>query len=211
MKKTIIMLAALAVITLSATAQSYTVAGTVPDGIGMIYMRHLFSGQIDTVAVTGGTFRFTGETDGKYIFAEVFHDWKDGAYVVLDGDVTVDIVNHEAHGTEENDALTPWAKCYRILEMREHQLNEVLPVEVPELESWNTAQFEQLVDDMLDFTIECCKANPRHIFPALYLVAAQGAWSDSRFVELLESGAAYTQLPLTKYTKEKVAAQKKNK
>lgn len=210
MRKTIIMLAVLATITLSVTAQSYTVSGTVPDGIDKIYMRHLFSGQIDTLAVSGGTFRFSGETDGKYIFAEVFYDYsKDGVTtVVLDGDITVDIINHEAHGTEENEALTPWAKCFRILDLRAHLINEVLPVEAPTLESWITAQLDQLDYDMQNFTIECCKANPHNKFPALYLVAEQSSWSDSRFVELLESGAAYTQLPLTKYTKEKVAAHK---
>jgi len=197
---------------LPAAAQRYTVKGTVPKGINTVYMRHDFLGKIDSTTVSDGKFCFSGETDGTYIFAEVFYDnLKDGTTaVVLDGDVTVDIINHEASGTAENEAFTPWAKCFRTFDVRWELIQETFPsgYNISELDDWIDDQLDGIRADQEDLMVMCCKANPDRIFPAMYLYAfaASNSVCKNKNRRLIEQWAkqgnqAYMQIPLAEKIK----------
>lgn len=187
-------------LSLVASAQSYMVIGEAPAGAKYVYMQNLQSPAPDSVAVKNGKFVFTGEAAGK-IFASVWTKREQSTYVVLDGNVSVDLASQKAHGTAENEALTAWAAKLA------PQMNDIEAVEAEYMAFKKsgremTNDIAQAFDAKEDAAwqkavpaiVECCEQNAQYKFPAIYLRPAHYYMSKSAIIALAENGdPAYMQ------------------
>ena len=94
----------------TASAQQYEVKGSAPRGVLKVYLRNFEGNQVDSTFVTDGAFSFKGDADGK-LYAQVSADNGRKLYVVLDGNVQVDLATEKATGTAENDIKFATVVC----------------------------------------------------------------------------------------------------
>ena len=100
---------ALALLAVPSFAQKYSVTGQVPKELKKVYLYNFESQndqKPDSAVVKDGRFSFSGDAQGK-LFAMLFAN--DGGYsvpVILDGNVTADLVKNVIAGTSENEKLS---------------------------------------------------------------------------------------------------------
>lgn len=214
MKKSFLALCAL--LSLPAMAQKYTVTGKVPVGTKTVYLQHLGSRQQpDSVAVTNGTFRFTGEAAQP--FAYVIADKKDAVSVVLDGDITVDFAADKATGTTENDSLSAWNARFKApMEAYQGAMTEYYGYrksgkEVPDSVM---TRIEKVSDEsesqMIALTKQCCQENKQMKFPAVFLSQMASTMDKADVIKLAEEGnPAYMQTNVMERVKGAIAGWKR--
>ncbi len=184
---------------LPAAAQRYTVSGQASEGAKYVYMINLENRQqYDSTAVKAGRFTFTGDAQGK-LFAMVYTDPKtartERVYVVLDGNVTVDIPAHKASGTVENDRLSTWMARFDPVDEPYNKLideylgyqrkGEAVPADfMPRLEaagikadSIKAVLAKQLVAENRDYK-----------FPAIFMRQLTNAMDRADYIALAEEG-----------------------
>lgn len=216
MNKKFFAAAAMLLAALPSLGQRYSVTGQAPAGATYVFLQNLESRSVDSAAVRGGRFTFAGEADGK-IFASVTADRRNATYVVLDGDVTVDLSAATASGTAENEKLSTWAKKFEeaqkplapLMEQYEaaRQKGEKLPDSL-------MAKIDQAEDaagrEMASLTLECCKENPQSKFPAIFLRQTFYYIGKADIIALAESGSpAYLETSLTSRIKESIPGWKR--
>lgn len=189
-------LAALALFTLPALAQQYTLSGQAPEGARYVFLSNLETRATDSVAVSSDRrFSFSGDAGGK-ILATLTADKQTSTYAVLDGNVTVDLATQSATGTAENDALTAWAKKfdeaqkplqplmeqYYAAKQKGQQLPDSLMVLIDRTE-------DAVGRDMAALTLQCCKENAQSKFPAIFLRQTYYYIPKAEIIALAESGS----------------------
>lgn len=177
MKKTFLL--SLSLLALSATAQKYTVSGVAPDGVKTVYFYNLESArdaEPDSTEVKDGKFSFSGDANGK-IFAMVYAKNNDARpYVVLDGDVTVDLTTNTVKGSAENVAFDAAQKRQRVFldEMRAvsaegrrlYEANGNVPDSVAQQ---LYARQEKAYDGMIADVKKTCDEGAAYNYPAVFL------------------------------------------
>lgn len=178
MKRTIF-LSALALASVSLSAQKYTVSGKAPAGINKIYMQSAESEQTDSVLATNGTFSFSGDAEGQ-MFAYAYY-YPQGekqrpvvVAVVLDGNVTVDFDTQKASGTPENDGLSAYSMVHeahvdRMNALQQEYMEWRQKGEIPDSISKRiTTAWEEEAKKMASDAIAEADAHPTAVYPAFF-------------------------------------------
>ena len=178
MKRTIF-LSALALASVSLSAQKYTVSGKAPAGINKIYMQSAESEQTDSVLATNGTFSFSGDAEGQ-MFAYAYY-YPQGekqrpvvVAVVLDGNVTVDFDTQKASGTPENDGLSAYSTIHeahvdRMNALQQEYMEWRQKGEIPDSISKRiTTAWEEEAKKMASDAIAEADAHPTAVYPAFF-------------------------------------------
>ena len=203
-QKNMLAIAALAFgVSTPAMAQKYEVTGTAPSTAKYVYMRNLQGQGTDSTLVENGTFRFSGEADGK-LFAFIFTDKRgEAALALLDGPVKVDLEKMTVGGSPENDGLTAGCQRLKPLQERMQAINQEYMSykqkgEVPDsVMSRLEHAYELVQNEMVAATKQICQGNKQHRFPAYFLRTAASAMEKQDVIELAETGdPAYMKVSL---------------
>ena len=206
--------ALLAIVSLPAVAQKYTVSGKAPEGAKKVYLANLTSKAIDSVSVVKGKFSFQGDANGN-IFAYVFAKrGEKETFTVLDGKVQVDLSQNKVQGsvggTPENDSLKHWCdKLEPHYALQKAGVDEYLSYvqngkRVPDSVAQNTRfVFEKEQQNINAIVKECCLQNKGMKFPAILLYHAFESMEKKDVIEVADiDDAAYMQTSLMKNIKE---------
>lgn len=209
MKRTFLF--ALSLVALTASAQKYTVKGTVPDSVKTVYLYNLETprGEMpDSVAVHNGTFTFSGDAQGKP-FATVSYAHKQNApTIILDGDVTVDLATNKVSGSASNVKLSEaqqrqnaYLEQLRNIQkegMAYYEKYGAVPDSVGEkLYAKQDKIFEELVGDIKT----TCEKETNEIYPIVLLNSWYSYLEKDDVIRLVDSGAAYMNTGLAKRIK----------
>lgn len=211
MKKTLLL--ALSLTALTASAQKYTVKGTVPDSVKTVYFYNLESprGALpDSTTVKNGTFTFSGDAQGKP-FATVSYTGA-GRYkvptVILDGDVTVDFTTGKVTGSAANVKFNEAQKRQNayLEKLQEVQKKGMEYYEkygaVPDSISEKLyAQQDKLLEDLVGDVKKTCDEQTSEIFPIVFLNSWYSYLEKEDVIRYVDSGAAYMNTGLAKRIK----------
>lgn len=216
-------LAALSLMALPSLAQKYTVTGQAPKDASFVYLQNRQERTPDSVAVKNGTFTFTGEAEGK-IFATVYANPEKyanradrGTYVLLDGNVTVDLAAHKASGDEENERLSVWAARFAPLNetfnqlLREYygyaQKGEQAPADfMSRLDSIN----DVVTTERIGLVKQCVAENSNYRFPAIFVRDVAYDMDKAEFIAMVENGSpAFMQTSIMDRIKASIAGWKR--
>lgn len=206
----------MAAITIQAQETTYTVSGTVPEGVKKVYL--YLSGKraaADSTTVSGGRFTLTGSKPlNELLTIRV----EDDAYTLFnDGTpVDIDIVNKTIEGSELNKKLFA---CEGILSKYDEPIRQLM-AEYQILKNDTTeagkakgkalvAKYEEIGDAMTKDQIEIVKANKDNLIPAVFLGRIYYALDYDELKELLDSNAPYYNHPGTERAKKQLAALEK--
>ena len=199
---------ALALLAVPSFAQKYSVTGQVPKELKKVYLYNFESQndqKPDSVVVKDGRFSFSGDAQGK-LFAMLFA--KDGEYsvpVILDGNVTADLVKNVIAGTSENEKLSA-----AILQLKPHTdafqkvLGEVRKYqregkEMPEsMQQQLESAYEKAIAGMTADLKKICDENMQSIFPAYFISSHYNDMDKADIIRYADSNAAFMNVGMLK-------------
>lgn len=216
--KTSILILACGAMSLTATAQKYSVSGRIPAGVTdvkKVYLSNLESKTPDSVAVADGRFSFSGETDGKIFGLVSLGRGKQSVPVILDGNVTVNLEEGTASGTPENEGLTKWNASYTaavksinelMKEYNTYRKNGSVPDSVDERIS---RQYDETLGRLSADIKTCCAENATAKFPAYFLASVAGQMEKEDVLAIAENEPAFLQTSLLERLRGSIAGWKR--
>ena len=183
------------------SAQQYEINGTAPSGVLKVFLRNFESQQVDSTVVADGKFSFKGNAEGK-IFGQVSAENAKSLYIILDGNVTVDLAQGTAVGTPENDGLTAWtAKLdapVNILRTLQQQAQSMRREGTATEEKMRelSAKYDSAMAQVVGGMKQMCEENMQMKYPALYLGLFGTYLGNDFLVDLSEKQPAYFQVSL---------------
>ena len=200
MKKMLFTLLAAVGVT-TASAQQYEIKGSAPRGVLKVYLRNFEGNQVDSTLVADGAFTFKGDADGK-LYAQVSADNGRKLYVVLDGNVQVDLATEKATGTAENDSLTAWgarlATPMNSLQAIQQQAQNMRREGTATEEAMRdlSAKYDEAMAQVMGGLKQMCTENLQMKFPALYLGFYGTYLENDVLLDLSEKNPAFLQVSL---------------
>ena len=185
----------------SVSAQQYEIKGTAPRGVLKVYLRNFESQQIDSTFVADGKFSFKGNAEGK-IFGQVSAESARSLYLILDGNVTVDLAKGTASGTPENDGLTAWSAkleapmsgLQAIQQQAQSMRREGTATEEAMREL--SAKYDSVMSEVIGGLKQMCAENMQMKFPALYLGFYGTYLENEELIALSEQQPAFLEVSL---------------
>lgn len=194
----LLMALAFAGLSAPALAQTYTVSGTAPTGVKKVYLHNLeVRDRVDSVAVNDGKFVLKGEANGK-IYGMLLAG-EERLPLLLDGNVTVDVMSHRVLGTAENEEFTKSEQLLAPFAARERAIQEEamkyqeLPDSVVERLRGELTQNDEA---RLKVLTQIFAQNADKKFPAFYVAYYEQSLDHDKIIELSESNAAYMKASL---------------
>ena len=185
----------------TASAQQYEIKGSAPRGVLKVYLRNFEGNQVDSTLVADGAFTFKGNADGK-LYAQVSADNGRKLYVVLDGNVQVDLATEKATGTAENDSLTAWgarlATHHNSLQAIQQQAQNMRREGTATEEAMRdlSAKYDEAMAQVMGGLKQMCTENMQMKFPALYLGFYGTYLENDVLLDLSEKNPAFLQVSL---------------
>ena len=185
----------------AASAQQYEISGTAPRGVLKVYLRNFELQQVDSTFVTDGKFTFKGNADGK-IFGQVSAESSRSLYVILDGNVKVDLAQGAASGTPENEGLTAWSAKFdapmNSLQAIQQQAQSMRREGTATEEAMRelSAKYDSVMTQMVDGLKQMCAENMQMKFPALYLGFYGTYLANEELIALSEQQPAFLEVSL---------------
>lgn len=185
---------ALALSALPATAQKYTVSGSAPADIKVVYLQNLEKREADSCIVHNGGFKFEGEANGKF-FARVTAGEDRSADVVLDGHVTADLTTGLSFGSEETEKYSRYSQqidsCGRTIresmaEYNDYRRKGETPPE--EVVKRTEAAYEAGVQHIVQLIKQSCSEHRDKLFPAAFIAQYYSMMEKADVIKLAEEG-----------------------
>ena len=185
----------------AASAQQYEISGTAPRGVLKVYLRNFESQQVDSTFVADGKFTFKGNADGK-IFGQVSAESSRSLYVILDGNVKVDLAQGTASGTPENEGLTAWSSkldapmsgLQAIQQQAQNMRREGTATEEAMREL--SAKYDSIMTQVVGGLKQMCAENMQMKYPALYLGFYGTYLGNEELIALSEQKPAFLEVSL---------------
>ena len=163
----------LCAVTLTATAQQYTIEGTAPEGVLKVFIKNFESKSVDSTFVSQGKFSFKGDAEGK-MFAQVYTDDRRDVYVVLDGNVNINFTDATVAGSEDNNLMSQWKKR---LETNEAEIKSIMQQYQAKKQAGESDEalkplierYNALSAETSKNIITLCETHTNLKFPALFL------------------------------------------
>lgn len=219
MKRNSMILAASMLMTLPAMAQQYEVSGTVPANTKMVYLQNWQERTPDSVAVHQGTFKFTGDAQGKVFAIVAVNDEKNPMMVpvVLDGKVNVNLNTGKVSGNAENEKLALWIEKLEPLQKKLHDITQEYYAlqqngkEIPDsVDARINMNYEAVMKKVSEVVKACCAENQNYKFPALLLSQYASSMDKKDIIQIAETGKpVFMETDLLKQVKRSIPGWKK--
>ena len=211
MKRTVLF-ALMLLVAAFATAQEYVVKGKAPIDSKTILLQKLFEQKNETVAVDStGHFTFKGKTPKDAMALVLDMDKRTFLPLLLEGNVTVDLVNKSVSGNEENQLLSIWFAKYDSLQNAMSQAHKVLSSTESNDSIRQIAQkeYESLSKTATDMLMDCFNQNIDKKFPAFFLAQFYSMLPKDEILALAERQPIFLETPLMAPIKKSVAGWQK--
>lgn len=198
-------MSAAVIIAIGATAQSYKISGTVPEGTTQVYVTNYEAKTTDTLNVKDGRFEGSGEANGKLFGGVTAQGIDTRVHVFLEGDIVVDFKEQTASGNAENEGLTTVNKQMNVLNAPIVERSRILTEKYQsgqQITEEEQAEFSKLYEVQHEKIMAYCKSvletNTTMRYPALLLRQNFTNLDNEYLFALLDRNPAYLQTSFAK-------------